>query len=866
MHMDLRELPLRQLFSAFTLGTVLTLPVAADDSCAPTDPSATATTPIDCFVATVAHHNVITLKWRVRDAENLVYIFDQQPPAYRDPGYQRAYCVENTHGICSLQLTRTNPGLYRWTLSSESGEQVFTASAEVELSPIVPPSISGGGFVDALRPASQRFRWEATTPAADAPYWVEIREPRVASWLTQRFPASGEGAAYDIPAERFQQPGELAYAARTCFRPEGSTAKFCSPAVTVGYDVGHDHFLGIRNRHVRGNEPLVLEFTERSGDARLLSITGPPGTGALMDAQPARSGVEISADQLQPGRYVATLNSCALPEGSCSNREPAARAVQDGVFWQRQPGSYDEGAVIGTLHPGDGGEPIDVRTSLSGEIRFDGAFAIRSVEAGEPLAHRVDGYADVLHIYVGPHDEWITDRHYQLDFQPGVAASMQGPGQPLDIVFDGRGGAWMLNEFANGIEHLSADGAVTTIGAPIARAATDAARPTEGQARRVSRPFNIAWDQNLATRSAISPLAEKMTMLDGRLWFTQGGALATPADADSPNASRVILFDPDVTDAADTLDDERFCVFNLPVDAHSPRGNQQVVGITAARGRIWVAETHGITTNARSRLSSFVPRRSQCVNRLDFEDSQALASQPLRYCSQSETPEQDGCIETLPLPDEHRAIKIAHLQADPDGEMLWFTDASGQYLGRYDLSGDSGFTLLALTDTHYDEPDSIANLGGFLWDLEVTDSAVYAAEYAARHILRFDKRLQRMDEISIPYQGRRMRLHSLVIDRLRERLWFTLANECTAPSGYTHSTIGYVDLDSWENHLDNPDNGHVNGVIYKGLEDIPQCDKRPGAHQSFRGIALEQHSGRLALATMYRGQITLLTPLPGFWP
>ena len=76
----------------------------------------------------------------------------------------------------------------------------------------------------------------------------------------------------------------------------------------------------------------------------------------------------------------------------------------------------------------------------------------------------------------------------------------------------------------------------------------------------------------------------------------------------------------------------------------------------------------------------------------------ALASQPLRYCAPPETPEQDGCIETLPLPDEHRAIKIAHLEADPDGETLWFTDASGQYLGSYDLSGDSGFTLRALTE------------------------------------------------------------------------------------------------------------------------------------------------------------------------
>ena len=37
-------------------------------------------------------------------------------------------------------------------------------------------------------------------------------------------------------------------------------------------------------------------------------------------------------------------------------------------------------------------------------------------------------------------------------------------------------------------------------------------------------------------------------------------------------------------------------------------------------------------------------------------------------------------------------------------------------------------------------------------------------------------------------------------------------------------------------------------------------------HQAYRGIAVDKASGRVALATMYRGQITVLTPLPGFWP
>ena len=61
-------------------------------------------------------------------------------------------------------------------------------------------------------------------------------------------------------------------------------------------------------------------------------------------------------------------------------------------------------------------------------------------------------------------------------------------------------------------------------------------------------------------------------------------------------------------------------------------------------------------------------------------------------------------------------------------------------------------------------------------------------------------------------------------------------------------------------------NPTIRGVIYSGLDQIPPEADRPPMHQAFRGIAVDQASGRVALATMFREQITVLKPLPGFWP
>jgi len=256
-----------------------------------------------------------------------------------------------------------------------------------------------------------------------------------------------------------------------------------------------------------------------------------------------------------------------------------------------------------------------------------------------------------------------------------------------------------------------------------------------------------------------------------------------------------------------------------------------------------------------------------CVNHLDFSDPEALRSQDLQYCQGDQTPEQDACIEKTELKSLAPSVKIAHLEADPVDRSIWFSDASGQCLGNFNPEKSTPLQIHKLDDAHKKPFDGFPGLGGLPWSVQANGSAVYTAEYATRHILRFDKKTASFDEIAIPYANSQVRLHSLALDSSSDRLWFTLSNEVEVPLDTRASTIGYIDLESWRAHLASPGQGEkVLGVIYSGLHRIVAPPNRRNTHQSFRGISINPNSGKLALGTMWREQLTELTPVSGFWP
>ena len=821
----------------------------------------------------LAHHqgdNRVLLRWQPRDSDSKVYIYDDLPPDHDDPGIQSSDCQPALEGYCSIEVTVTEGGRYQWTLAMEAGDGTATLARTALDIPAPPPLelVSGGGFVDLLRPTDQQFSWRPAADATPAPYdvsasWVELKSGSDFGWPDKKYARQGSNASYQVSSETLSYRGEHVFLIRDCHLPEKSTNKFCSPPISVGYKAGYDHFKGQRNRHVPAGEALEISFTNRSGDVRLLSSSLLPG------ADPAKTSghtITIPGEKVTPGVHEISLDSCLLPEGPCSNRKNAARPEFPGLLWQKEAGSYQTGEAIGRLFPLDGSPERPLLAPATGRVFFTHQGPVHLFEADALLAYSITPSADILRIVAGAAIEWETDRDYTLDFRSGIALSSKGSGQALDIVFDNAGRIWMLNEFSNSLEHVSREGKVHSFPLPVARHLPDVDELDSG-AFPATRPFSISsGDGNLAARTVISPLAEKLLHHDGMIWFTQGGGLQknTPS---VPNHSRVVSFEIKGEDLPETPFDDRFCIYNLPSEDTGGIGNAQIIGIASSRGRIWVAESHGILNSDSSQLSSFVPNRKLCRNLLNYDQPQALTEEPLRYCVEGRSSEQDGCMERIPLPEAGRPLKIAHLQADPDSGVIWFTDASGQYLGSYDMDGEAGFELIPIIDTHLGDHDTIGELGGFPWDLKVTDDAVYIGEYAARHILRYDKAQKRFSEVHVPYSGQMVRLHSLSVDGMRERLWFTLANECAIPGTHSRSTIGYIDLASWRQQVTSTNSTQeITGVTYSGLGNIPGCEMHPGKHQSFRGIAIDPNDGTIAIATMLREQMTLLHPLPGFWP
>ncbi|MEZ5502747.1 MAG: hypothetical protein R3E50_08825 [Halioglobus sp.] len=582
----------------------------------------------------------------------------------------------------------------------------------------------------------------------------------------------------------------------------------------------------------------------------------------------------------EPGARDIKIRDCHFPPGSetefCSPYVAAGFQVGSDRFVTPSPVYTESGRDLTvaftarsgdvrrlsshTLIRGEDGQGLletgDTRITIPAERLTPGVHEIelascvsQTGECAPPTTLQVLVDADVA---------WELERDYTQDFMPGIAHDVLGLGEPLDITFDSSGGIWLINEFSNAVEYVSPTGTEFSFTVPLARNPQMA-----GTAYRPVNPFAIDIGINKLVPTYRTSLGERITEVGSTIWFTQGGGMLGPVNLG--NHSRVISFDPSLVDSPDTPFDDRLCTYNVPTDDAAGLGNNQVIGLSATAGRIWIAESRSLFGKDPSALSSFVADAASCENLLNFDDPLALGQQALQYCGRGQTPEQDRCMEKILLDDLPPGFKVAHLATDPVDGSLWFTDARGGYLGHYRTDRDPAIRIYALTDDHSDGVGVLHMFGGFPWSLRVDEAAVYFGEYTTRHILRFDKASATFDEIWVPGASPDVALHSLDIDRARKRLWFTLSNEVAAPEDKTASTIGYIDLPSWNEHLANPaSDTKIAGVIYRGLDRIPAAKDLPDRHQSFRGIAVDPGSGKIAIATSARRQITELTPIDGF--
>jgi streptogramin lyase len=803
----------------FTIG----IDSSPDWDCSPVDPMSNKLPEKSCFRAILSDENNVNLQWRVKNSRGPVYIYADTGPNYNDIGFQPAVCDSAQGGTCSISFRVQNGGYFRWLLRVKSGShhRVHVPASISVPWPFPPTELTGGGFVDVLAPTSRTFSWTADQRNAWADQdiqsaWIELLPPGSHAWEPTHYSRSGEDASFTVPQSVLSNAGDVAYGIRDCHYPPGSDRKYCSKRANVLFYVGSDQFLGQSVIYAESGHDMQLAFTDQSGDIRILaSPTLTPARDGLAIVATPGSTHSIDSTLLTPGVHRIGLASCLLNTRKCSNQKQVERT--------------------NTAH---------------------------SVEAGDTFAHVITAFSDEVYIVVDSPVEWDIGREYTEDFYPAVAHTILGRGEPLDITYDNNAGIWLINEFSNSIEHVSPTGKIESYTIPLARQFHSRDSPSPA-----SKPFALSLYGEQIGPSSISMLAERATRAGHRLWFTQGGGMLPDLGLQIMNHSRVISYDPSLNDSPATPYDDRLCVYNIPADDENSVGNNQVIGLAATSDRIWVGESRGIFGLAPSVISSFVANPKSCDNLLVFENPDALANQALQYCGSFSTPEQDGCIEKFSLQDLPSGIKVAHLENDPVDDSIWFTDAHGKYLGNLNPDRAEVFELYKLPDTHSTPAEGKPMFGGFPWNLKVDKGAVYLAEYATQHIIRFDKATSSFDEILIPSVSSRVRLHSIAIDATTDRLWFTLANEARIPLHPASSTIGYIDLGSWRSYIAKPkDSEGIPAVIYSGLDKIKAPAAFTGQHQAFRGIAVDPASGKIALATMWRGQITELTPFPGFRP
>jgi len=236
------------------------------------------------------------------------------------------------------------------------------------------------------------------------------------------------------------------------------------------------------------------------------------------------------------------------------------------------------------------------------------------------------------------------------------------------------------------------------------------------------------------------------------------------------------------------------CVFHVPFDGANVMG----VAWDEAAGLIWYVESRK-PKGGPGGLGWFDPDEIPCENFLDYSDPEAIANAATQYCT---SPEQSGCIHTVPLVDSLDSSKYlkwaAHVAVDADA--VWVAGFYVSQLARYDRAAGTVSILPA------PESSGFARLVGTgVWHIVSLPDYLYFSEFFDGDVVRLDKQMLAADpascrelvdganpcmsEIHAGAEIKDLRIHG-------DRLYFA------GIDGF-----GYIDLSTW-----------TPGGIYTGLE------------------------------------------------
>jgi hypothetical protein len=248
------------------------------------------------------------------------------------------------------------------------------------------------------------------------------------------------------------------------------------------------------------------------------------------------------------------------------------------------------------------------------------------------------------------------------------------------------------------------------------------------------RPFALSGQQ-----SHISNSQDSFRDASGKIWSTQGW---TGGYAPLHNHSRVYRFDPAATDSDLTLQDDRFCSYNVPGDYND------VMGVTHGGGRTWILES-GWGGGSPARLTWFNPSEpafTNCAaqNTLDYGTADHPISYPPGpafspgYCV---PPATTNCFNTVELPDALGAP--GHLVYDAAENAVWastYMFGGPSSVGRYDVSAAQWSVYPLPAQVHHRAPWNVHSWGGSCtWKISVFGNYLYINDHTDGDIIRFDK-------------------------------------------------------------------------------------------------------------------------------
>jgi hypothetical protein len=262
--------------------------------------------------------------------------------------------------------------------------------------------------------------------------------------------------------------------------------------------------------------------------------------------------------------------------------------------------------------------------------------------------------------------------------------------------------------------------------------------------------------------------------------LTGGGASVTVTTTQNglANHSRVYRYDPSATDSELTLQDDRFCAYNVP-------GNQNdVMGVASGAGMTWFSES-GWSGLSPARLTWFNPNEAaftNCAaqNTLDYGIADALVPYPPGpafnpgYCV---PPATTNCYHTVEVPKALGAP--GHLVFDAARNAIWtstYTWGTPSSLGRYDIStGNWSVYPLPTQVTHL--PPWVPHTwgGSSTWEISVSGDYVYVNDHSDGDIIRFDATRPATDCTTLRNESQR-----ITVEATSGELTLTFSGQVTA--------------------------------------------------------------------------------------